>query len=537
MKIRIALLLDSSIVPAWTWEAISQLYQKKNAEVVLAVINETPIPSGEKSPFLYRVYRYLDRKLFLTQPDAFAKKDLREIPDWIVPQLRLTPIQKKYSDYFRPEDLEKISEYQPDLIIRLGFRILRGEILSMTRFGVWSFHHGDPEYYRGGPPGFWEVMNRQPITGFVLMQLTEQLDQGKILYQSWMQTDPLSVQRNANRLFWASAYAPVRVIQEIEKIGLDNWNKNISNSRLHSKAPLWKPPGTWKTLHLWTSLVNISIKRKWEEFQSQAHWQIGKVTGSINGSSITIDPTDIQLLEHYFPDRYFLADPFTIELNGTEFLFAEEFDKKKNKGRIVWISQSEAGIQIHPVLDEAWHLSYPFLWKDKNQVFMIPESSESGKVYMYQAVDFPLKWENTGILFEHEGYDPTLVKKDGLFWLFITQKAHPACWPFDELNLYWTEDLERPKWNAHPKNPVVSDVRKARSAGKLFEKDGQWFRPAQNSGIRYGHQVRLQKVSKWSKSEYEEETVQIIQAADPALGIHTWNGNESGTWVDIYFRR
>ena len=536
MKIRIVLLLDSFTVSAWVYEAICQVFKEKNAEVVLAVINETPIPSGKKSPFLYRVYRYLDRKLFLTQPDAFAKKDLREIPTWKVPQLSLSPIQKKFSDYFKPEDLEKISKYQPDLILRFGFRILKGEILTAAKLGVWSFHHADPGYYRGGPPAFWEVMKSQASTSYVLLQLTEKLDQGPILYQSWMQTDPLSVQRNANRLFWASAQAPKRALQELIRLGEDSWKERVAKSQSMSKSPLWKPPGNFHMLQLGFSLGIRSAVRKWNELNKPAHWQIGWINDSQTGSTISISPSKQKILEHPEPSRYFLADPFSIEVEEREYLFAEEYDRKKKKGRIVWVSLLDTGIQIHPVIEESWHLSYPFIWESEEGIFMIPESSEAGQIYLYQALDFPLKWERKKVLFNKEGYDPTLVKKDGLHWLFITQKAHPSSWPFDELNLYWTDDLENPQWNPHPQNPIVSDVRQARPAGRLFEKDGHWHRPAQDSEIRYGHRVRIQKIKTWTQSEYEEETVQIIQA-DHALGIHTWNQSHSGTWADFYVRR
>ena len=42
---------------------------------------------------------------------------------------------------------------------------LRGEI---ARHGVWSYHHGDNRFYRGGPPGFWEVMEDQPVIEYYL---------------------------------------------------------------------------------------------------------------------------------------------------------------------------------------------------------------------------------------------------------------------------------------------------------------------------------------------------------------------------------
>jgi hypothetical protein len=535
--LRIGLLLDSTVLQAWQLETIRQVIASGIAEINFLVINQSPKSSGKSSPFLYRVYRKLDRLLFKTRLDAFESVSIFSVFSSDVPKLMVTPNQKRYRDYFSEKDLEQILGFNPDILIRFGFRILSGPILNLPRLGVWSFHHGDPGYYRGGPPAFWEVMNKQPITSYVLMQLTEDLDQGKILYQSWTQTDPLSVQRNANRLFWASAQASHRVLKEIERIGWENWNEKISKSPLPEKSPLWKPPGPLRMLRLWISLVTRSMRRKWDEFQNRAHWQIGNVSETGTDSILSLDPTDLQLLEHPKPERFFLADPFSIYFKGKDYLFAEEFDKKKNRGRIVWISNAASGIQTHPVIEEAWHLSYPFLWEEKNQVLMIPESSEAGEIYVYKGVDFPLNWENQGVFFDQEGYDPTVVKKDGVYWLFINQKAHPACLPFDELNLYWTDNLENPQWHAHPQNPIVSDVRESRPAGRLFEKENVWYRPAQDSGIRYGHQIKLQKVIKWSKSEYEEETFQVIQASDPALGIHTWNRTESGTWVDFYFRK
>jgi len=43
-------------------------------------------------------------------------------------------------------------------------------------FGVWSWHHGDEDKYRGGPPAFWEIVNADPVTGALLQRLTERLD-------------------------------------------------------------------------------------------------------------------------------------------------------------------------------------------------------------------------------------------------------------------------------------------------------------------------------------------------------------------------
>lgn len=535
--IRVGILLDGPEVQAWQELVIREIENSGIAKIAALIINRTPKSSGTKSPFLYRMFRKIDRILFKENLDAFQKKRIFETIGSNIPQIKVTPVQKKFTDYFPEESLEEIKNLNLDVLLRFGFRILKGELLQATKLGVWSFHHGDPGYYRGGPPAFWEVINGRPISSYVLMQLTEDLDQGPVLYQSWIQTDPLSVQRNANRLFWASAQAPKRVLQEIHRIGEKEWVKKVSSPIPIHKGPLWRPPGDFTMVRLGSSLVKRSINRKCAEFSKKAHWQIGFVDNIKADSSSSLNPSKQKVLEHPNSKRYFLADPFSIRVEGNEYLFAEEYDKKKKKGRIVWVSLLDTGIQIHPVIEESWHLSYPFIWESEEGIFMIPESSESGQIHRYQAIDFPRYWERKDVFFDQEGNDPTVVEKDGLYWLFITQKAHPACWPFEELHLYWTDNLEYPQWVPHSQNPIVSDVRKARSAGRLFEKEGHWYRPAQDSEVRYGHQIRIQKIKNWTKSDYEEETSQIIQADLPALGIHTWNLSKSGTWVDFYSRK
>ena len=81
-----------------------------------------------------------------------------------VPVVKVMPRQTKYRDYFRDKDIDKISTYNIDVFIRFGFRILSGRVLKSAKYGIWSFHHGDNEYKRGGPAGFWEFYERQEKT-------------------------------------------------------------------------------------------------------------------------------------------------------------------------------------------------------------------------------------------------------------------------------------------------------------------------------------------------------------------------------------
>ena len=60
--------------------------------------------------------------------------------------------------------------------------------MTTAKYGVISLHHGDNRFYRGRPPGFWEVLHRNPRTGFIIQILNEELDNGLVLQRGWQLT-------------------------------------------------------------------------------------------------------------------------------------------------------------------------------------------------------------------------------------------------------------------------------------------------------------------------------------------------------------
>jgi hypothetical protein len=534
--IRIGILLDSLTLQAWQAETIRQIVHTQFAEIRLLIVNQRPKPSGNPSPFLYKVYRKIDRILFKTELDAFSNESIFSTLEKTTKQLQITPIQKKYSDYIQAEDIAQIKSQNLDVLLRFGFRILKGDILKSAKYGVWSFHHGDPEYYRGGPPAFWEVMNAQNLTGSVLMQLSESLDQGKILYQSWSQTDPLSVQRNANRIFWNSAFFVARVLNQIRHAGEETWLAQLHNQDTPSKSQLLVPPTATKMAQLWAKLLFRNSKRKVQESLKKPHWQLGLVQRKEWDLSQPLNWQSIKILENKKSSHTFWADPFPMKLDNRSHVFLEEWDKKKKKGRIsLW----EKGKEPKVILEEPWHLSYPFLWKEKEQFYLIPESAEAGKLYRYESENFPDKWKPREEFFSEEAYDPTIWKTDEGYWLFVNQKSHPAASPFDELYLYFSESWDKPDWKSHPQNPIVSDARKSRPAGNLFVENGKLYRPAQDSELRYGHRIRIQEVLQLDKNTYQEQEAYILNPPMKAgiLGMHTINFTEDIVYLDFYSRR
>jgi hypothetical protein len=113
---------------------------------------------------LFRLIERAEKLLVCRNPEYVSFFNRYPLHDIDIPKLCVEPLVSKSGFVFRysPDDLEKIKHYQLDILVRGGSGILRGEILKVCPFGIVSFHHANNDVNRGGPPGFWEVFNREP---------------------------------------------------------------------------------------------------------------------------------------------------------------------------------------------------------------------------------------------------------------------------------------------------------------------------------------------------------------------------------------
>ena len=102
----------------------------------------------------------------------------------------------------------------------------------------------------------------------------------------------------------------------------------------------------------------------------------------------------------------------------------------------------------------------------------------------------------------------------------------------DELCLFFAASLAGP-WLAHPRNPVVSDVRSARPAGRIFLDGGFLIRPAQDmSTPSFG--VVLNRIEVLTETEYRERPVSYLQS--PVGGTHTYDAVGAYEGIDAHRR-
>jgi hypothetical protein len=200
-----------------------------------------------------------------------------------------------------------------------------------------------------------------------------------------------------------------------------------------------------------------------------------------------------------------IADPFFSEQGGETFLFFEEIEAATGKGVIAAARLTPEGglTDVRTVLEREFHLSYPFVFRHGEDTFLMPESAQAGRLDVYRATEFPWRWEYFRTLLDGVYLvDGTLFEYNGKFWLFGAIRVAGGS-SQDELYLFSGPTPFGP-FAPHPKNPVVSDVRRARPAGRIFYDGQRLIRPAQDCSLHYGRAVEFREIVVLTDTDYAE---------------------------------
>ena len=158
---------------------------------------------------------------------------------------------------------------------------------------------------------------------------------------------------------------------------------------------------------------------------------------------------------------------------------------------------------------------------------------------LYRCTRCPDQWQRVSVLLaDVQAHDATLYcAADGHWWMWVSI-CEPGAEPGEELHLYHAASLNGP-WCPHPLNPVISDIRCARPAGNLRMTSAGLVRPAQDSGLAYGHHIHWRRVEALSKTDYEESELDELRPLhNPSwLRMHTAAQQDGLRVVDVMVRR
>ena len=415
------------------------------------------------------------------------------------------PLATQWSDSglvakIQAQSLEKLSDENFDVLIRANTGILKGGIIDAARHGILSIHLGDNRVNRGGPPGFWEVLRNESTTGFIIQRLSEELDGGEVLYRGNVATSGFWYLNHAQIAYKAQTFMH-HVLKRLDSCGELSATEPPS---LHYN-PLFTLKGS--SLDVFKYIVKVYspllVDSAVRIFRgpSVSRWGIAFARYSSLRTSL------FRYREIKNPKGRFFADPFVITETGRTICFVEDYYYCDNKGRISAIELNDNGHKfLGTVLEEDFHLSYPFVFRSGTEIYMIPEAGQSDQIRLYKCVSFPLEWQLQSILMDSvRAVDTSIIQVDGIWYMLTNICTSGIGLHGSELHVFYSGNLDSQDWTPLKcGNPVIFDSKRSRNGG-LFIEDGRLIRINQVQGKEtYGESFCLNEITHLNTEKYAE---------------------------------
>ena len=483
---------------------------------------------------------------FRPKPNAFEPRDLEVLAINSVPQIKL--YSGSPGDGKPGQPFEIIRSHQIDVFFKPGPEPVNSSLANCAKYGIWSFHPSPAGNTYADFAGIREVLEAKGTTHVCLSKLSGTQGKDEIIHTSSFCTNENSINWNRHHYFWKASSILLSQLDQLYRLGPQKFFALAKIKQAKTGIEQQKhsgPPGNYGFFIGIVRLFWRFVKRKTAAWFYFNQWIL---LFDISGANIITNGSNhvaicTKNLKRIMPgnDRLW-ADPFIIERNNSYFVFFEEMLYKEQKGRIAVMEIDKNGKCHKPqkALERNHHLSYPFLFEEDDNLYMLPESSQNKSVDLYKCTDFPLGWEySSNLLSNVEAADSTLFKHNNKYWLFTSAREHPAASINDNLYLFFSNSLENGIWHPHPLNPIVSCVEAARPAGRVFMKGNKIFRPAQNASKYYGYGIQIMEIIKLSEDEYEEKHVHSIHPgwSNDVIGTHTYNFSGQMTVIDALIKR
>jgi hypothetical protein len=552
-RLRIGVLLDSHAAERCFREVLVDIRASNFTELAAVILNDergaTSVPSSRggdgavskwnirrrSSTLVYRAYlRFVDRR-YARVPEPTEIVDCSDLLAG-VEELIVRPESVRSTDRFAAADVERIRHLRLDVILRFGFNILRGDVLGVAKYGIWSYHHGDNLKYRGGPALFWEILEGNPESGVVLQVLTEKLDAGLVLCKLITTTSRRpSVAANRFAAYWNAQHLVIRKLKDLYE---DGWvgvrNRAVADAPYRGRRSLYLTPDNTTMLRWAAKVAWNSVRGRLIRPNRLPHWRLAirRSATPLYEDASPAQLSSFRILE--CADGTFWADPFLFEQAGRLWVFFEEYRYDTGLGHISCAEVlADGGLgPVREALKCPYHLSYPLVFAHDGIVYMLPESHQGGGVDLYRADDFPTKWTRVSRIFDFPAVDVTPLHVDGAWWMFVS----PVIVGGHEhvLMLFKGPTLEGP-WRQVSSSPLVSHPNGSRGAGIIISAGGRLIRPSQDCSRSYGGALQFNEISRLDETNYREHSIGRIEPTwTPGLtGVHMYNRVGDTEVIDV----
>lgn len=417
--------------------------------------------------------------------------------------------------------LREIAADRPEVILKFGMSLLRIPPASELAPPILSYHHGDPDHYRGRPAGFWESLHGTPVMGQIVQILSNKLDAGEVVAFAETKVYPHSYRATLMEAYKQSPLIlPMAIANALDGTRLPKPCQG-TNYRLPSNATVLK-----FCLRMGSALVRhigygAFVEKGWQVSLADASPEDVLRAGA-DGFPPPSRWRTIPIPPHY----NFLADPFFAP--DGDGLILEALHSRSGKGELVQLGESG----LRRLSDPARHHSYPAALSEGGAHYLIPEVSlwSPGRIYKLSGegledageIDLPGR---PALL------DPTMFGYDGRLYLFASLADEGS----GVLRLWHAPSLFG-RFEEHACAPIRISPSGARMAGMIVRSGEKLLRFGQDFSADYGNGLIIFRIDELSPTRYRETLLGPIRFEE-AKGPHTLNFGGGSAVFDWYRER
>ena len=260
-------------------------------------------------------------------------------------------------------------------------------------------------------------------------------------------------------------------------------------------------------------------------------WHIAIRKGAI-GQILNDTVTPFIIIKNGF--SYWVADPFLFEYDNDLYIFVEYMDYHTLTGCIAYTKYNETNhnVKWYKVIEEPFHMSFPFIYRDGEDIYMLPETSQAGALYRYKCERFPDVWKRETIM------------KDVMFADTALLDNYSHGYTLDV-----SDDSMRKAVTFSFDGGVVKDVKfysddakTCRLGGAFFRYNGYDIKVSQDCEKEYGKSLIFSTFN-WTNNEEKViknltiEEVNTIGKINKIHGVHTYNSAGGYEIIDLKTNR
>ena len=400
-------------------------------------------------------------------------------------------------------------------VIKLGMGLMR--VPADLTLPVLSWHHGDPERFRGRPAGFWELASGFPVIGQMVQVIGNRLDAGAVVAFAETRVFPHSWKAT---LLEAFRHSPLLLGPALDRA--------IAGEALAKPTTghNYRLPGNRAVAKVAGRLGWAKVKRLAYGAVMEKHWRVSlaHVAGADAAAAIVTGAGTLPAEQGWTglpnpPGCTFVADPFFAE-DGLAVL-VEALSARTGAGEIHRIDPC-GSVKLSR---EAGHYSYPAMIREGDESFCVPEIAQWSAPLAYRVTDRLEAHAALEIADSPRITDPTFVRHDGSLYLFGNVASEGS----NVLRLWHSAGLFA-RFTEHPASPVRISPRGSRMGGDILHDGTRMIRIGQDFSRDYGDGLIAFAIDSLSPHSYRETEIGAFRLTD-RKGPHTFNLSPDGSRI------